>query len=174
MRGKVYPRVMKLIFRGITPAHAGKSCKAGASALRCWDHPRTCGEKIRLVRPLTKCAGSPPHMRGKGQYRIYGLPMAGITPAHAGKRAYHLRALYRMRDHPRTCGEKPFVWAGMQRATGSPPHMRGKDDVLGLVESLHGITPAHAGKRLSRNHRNPACWDHPRTCGEKRQCHYSN
>ena len=50
---------------------------------------------------------------------------------------------------------------------GSPPRMRGKVAFRRILEFLHGITPAYAGKR-------PAAWamawrtgDHPRVCGEK-------
>ena len=50
------------------------------------------------------------------------------------------------RDHPRVCGEKgvlaplPTIWVG------SPPRMRGKDELEGLSASFSGITPAYAGK----------------------------
>ena len=41
------------------------------------------------------------------KYR-YGLQenVAGITPAHAGKRHLEMRAPWLLRDHPRTRGEK--------------------------------------------------------------------
>ena len=50
---------------------------------------------------------------------------------------------------------------------GSPPRMRGK--VAGNLEQgrVVGITPAYAGKRLSRPAGFAETRDHPRVCGEK-------
>ena len=50
---------------------------------------------------------------------------------------------------------------------GSPPRMRGKEQVTGQTAIAAGITPAHAGKsciavRISQEQK-----DHPRVCGEK-------
>ena len=45
--------------------------------------------------------------------------------------------------------------------------MRGKDCRAARLCGGPGITPAHAGKRLSPLYPIPPGWDHPRTCGEK-------
>ena len=50
---------------------------------------------------------------------------------------------------------------------GSPPHMRGKVGRGIPGEARTGITPAHAGKRISFFAQTLKNWDHPRTCGEK-------
>ena len=90
-----------------------------------------------------------------------------ITPAHAGKSRTVKTSLLTNGDHPRTCGEKTRHQMLHCHATGSPPHMRGKETQHAINLTAGRITPAHAGKRL------PACpavlWggDHPRTCGEK-------
>ena len=51
-------------------------------------------------------------------------------------------------------------------ATGSPPRVRGKQQVMRALRSKDGITPARAGKTfdLVRIHRYGQ--DHPRACGE--------
>ena len=70
-------------------------------------------------------------------------------------------------DHPRACGEKyrtnGFTWADR----GSPPRVRGK--VRCVFSHLYPprITPARAGKRLSRSPAPFRFRDHPRACGEK-------
>ena len=51
--------------------------------------------------------------------------------------------------------------------------MRGKGDLLHVVQVAIRITPAHAGKRASGCRFASACWDHPRTCGEKNFWRYS-
>ena len=45
--------------------------------------------------------------------------------------------------------------------------MRGKDYCGQRSARALGITPAYAGKSVSRGHAPPAGWDHPRVCGEK-------
>ena len=65
MRGKVPAEEIVIIFRGITPAHAGKRLLRAPWAPGRRDHPRTCGEKQRLTLDQRKQRGSPPHMRGK-------------------------------------------------------------------------------------------------------------
>ena len=69
-------------------------------------------------------------------------------------------------DHPRTCGENNLSKSFSIIAPGSPPHMRGKPELL--YRDLYGnrITPAHAGKTFLFPERSLELSDHPRTCGE--------
>ena len=46
MRGKVVTEQSDALGKGITPAHAGKSCKLHLHIYLSWDHPRTRGEKL--------------------------------------------------------------------------------------------------------------------------------
>ena len=45
-------------------------------------------------------------MRGKGDMDHFEEDYERITPAHAGKSPFSLVYYQRMKDHPRTCGEK--------------------------------------------------------------------
>ena len=94
-----------------------------------------------------KYAGSPPPMRGKGPVLKQSAFFAGITPAYAGKRDWHVHEATRPKDHPRLCGEKLTVTPPSKISPGSPPPMRGK------VQRL---------RWRARRYR-----DHPRLCGEK-------
>ena len=77
----------------ITPACAGKRCATKRAPLQCGDHPRMCGEK-RFPAQGWRCkAGSPPHVRGKGQEKGYCAPLRRITPACAGKRLKRSRSI---------------------------------------------------------------------------------
>ena len=167
MRGKVPPPAVVVPLMGITPAHAGKRSASAAAPAGQRDHPRTCGEKAAFHAWLCCMRGSPPHMRGKGPSVVYSVCKERITPAHAGKRSETLNPVAMHRDHPRTCGEKPFHLGGKCCIRGSPPHMRGKDVIVVFHEPLRRITPAHAGKSSHRLARSELGRDHPRTCGEK-------
>ena len=50
---------------GITPAYAGKSCRAVRSRWRARDHPRVCGEKQGQKDSIINQLGSPPRVQGK-------------------------------------------------------------------------------------------------------------
>ena len=167
MRGKEIYKTPILLVGGITPAHAGKSCRPARRWSCPRDHPRTCGEKFPHSQILEKQPGSPPHMRRK----VFRLTLAhcskGITPAHAGKRGSRSHCACISRDHPRTCGEKVDEIVDTNEQVGSPPHMRGKEVQADGAPGDAGITPAHAGKSRCPALRNDYFWDHPRTCGEK-------
>ena len=70
-------------------------------------------------------------------------------------------------DHPRLCGEKPIVPATKKGGIGSPPPMRGKENVIKTYTAETRITPAYAGKRFSAPFCSTLYQDHPRLCGEK-------
>ena len=135
---------------GITPAYAGKSrAKKAVAAVR-RDHPRVCGEKAATLARMSLWAGSPPHMRGKGNDRGAVAFQHRITPAYAGKRRQQDRRIRPCRDHPRICGEKMSRKPGLGDKWGSPPHMRGKGYEEEVKVAVTGITPAYAGKSQGR------------------------
>ena len=72
-----------------------------------------------------------------------------------------------MTDHPRLCGEKIIKDSHCAIPAGSPPPMRGKDDMIEIDEAYSRITPAYAGKRTITEINHILTRDHPRLCGEK-------
>ena len=106
-------------------------------------------------------------MRGKARVFVFGPAVDGITPAHAGKSKSKAAVSLAIEDHPRTCGEKTYGGNNYEMPQGSPPHMRGKVTLKGLLHITSGITPAHAGKRVKWRKQEGGGKDHPRTCGEK-------
>ena len=67
------------------------------------------------------------------------------------------------------CGEKkdnPDEWSEVQ---GSPPRVRGKEEMLYQGRHSSGITPACAGKRDKAGLPFVPVRDHPRVCGEKKK-----
>ena len=108
-------------------------------------------------------------MRGKDPVSLWCSVMKGITPACAGKRPVRWAKPDLWKDHPRACGEKRCPAETSLPPTGSPPRMRGKEGAVLVQLCKDGITPAHAGKSANTIADMPGDWDHPRTCGEKRQ-----
>ena len=68
------------------------------------------------------------------------------------------------------CGEKYKIKKRYPLEMGSPPHVRGKEYLGGGRYHVNRITPACAGKRCASAHALALAWDHPRMCGEKRDC----
>ena len=130
----------------ITPAHAGRSSTGAKAPCTGRDHPRACGEKHTYRVYCPSNWGSPPRMRGEAiPHNDCGLGV-GITPAHAGRSAAQTGLLHVAKDHPRACGEKLACTTWIAETMGSPPRMRGEDEVMAILSGLSGITPAHAGR----------------------------
>ena len=64
-----------------------------------------------MPEKFNELLGSPPHTRGKDIYILAISFHSRITPAHAGKREVVKMIDARDGDHPRTRGEKPFLWS---------------------------------------------------------------
>ena len=89
-----------------------------------------------------------------------------ITPAHAGKTRSRPGRQERQQDHPRACGKDGYSTYLHSGPLGSPPRMRERR-ILGIIgDKSIGITPAHAGKTISRFKCRICLKDHPRACGK--------
>ena len=85
-------------------------------------------------------------MRGKVSFGVVEDILDRITPAYAGKSCLCHADRSNNWDHPRLCGEKTKCRSVTATVVGSPPPMRGKDDLLPQNRINHRITPAYAGK----------------------------
>ena len=106
-------------------------------------------------------------MRGKALDASDVVLNRRITPAYAGKSFWGTAGYKPIRDHPRLCGEKPFLQDIFPPVPGSPPPMRGKVRMYKGNLAMDRITPAYAGKRSFPHGLVLASRDHPRLCGEK-------
>ena len=86
-------------------------------------------------------------MRGKDSFPLLEALALGITPAYAGKSIGDALMGLELEDHPRLCGEKLLRTVRLHIAAGSPPPMRGKEDLCAKKLIEFRITPAYAGKR---------------------------
>ena len=146
MRGKPATVFCVLSAFRITPAGAGKTpCNIGERQHR-KDHPRRCGENLLKPAKLSAALGSPPQVRGK-RYRCRDRTRRRwITPAGAGKTNERWLCVAIAQDHPRRCGENPFIFVKRFLHPGSPPQVRGKPAFSSFAPSRRRITPAGAGK----------------------------
>jgi len=129
----------------ITPACAGNSRCDRLIANAHQDHPRVCGEQVKIMQTFESLFGSPPRVRGTASskrrdhlqrritpacagnsfYRDRGDWRDGITPACAGNRLYGALRPLATTDHPRVCGEQRDSQIGEWMRSGSPPRVRG-------------------------------------------------
>ena len=152
---------------GITPACAGNRRLGSRYQLFNGDHPRVCGEQASGPPRAAIRLGSPPRVRGT-EYSMYNMfCQYGITPACAGNSSSAASSTSPSQDHPRVCGEQVGAVAEMPRARGSPPRVRGTEDLRRQGGGHRGITPACAGNRWGSSAKSPHSWDHPRVCGEQ-------
>ena len=115
---------------GITPAGAGKTWQFNALFRFYW--------------------GSPPQVRGKLPIDLDEIVSKRITPAGAGKTEVFIADCTSRKDHPRRCGENEQSYRQTQKILGSPPQVRGKQNLLTATYSENRITPAGAGKTRQR------------------------
>ena len=169
MRGKAFSALVQVFSNGITPAYAGKSQRQAERDADHRDHPRLCGEKIRLgdrgvcviwITPAYagkstqfQACGTVgqdhPRLCGEKDFRIkFYFIHIRITPAYAGKSLKLLSCFLVDQDHPRLCGEKYLRKIDYIATPGSPPPMRGKGPECSLDLTSLRITPAYAGKSL--------------------------
>ena len=106
-------------------------------------------------------------MRGKVTLKKAGRCHVGITPACAGKSVAAVSFCAFCWDHPRVCGEKESLEILSKMPRGSPPRVRGKDQIALVDCRQQGITPACAGKSSISSTSDSESGDHPRVCGEK-------
>ncbi len=106
---------------GIIPADTGSTRWRRWRSTGPWDHPRGCGEHVKLLPLRPRGAGSSPRMRGAPVAVHADALDVGIIPADAGSTCLRLSSRRSPGDYPRGCGEHPrCAWAGpsVRRWTG--------------------------------------------------------
>ena len=146
MRGKRSLQIWRDMFKGLIPAHAGKTYGQRRIRDSLPAHPRACGENLARLWLAHSEAGSSPRMRGKHGRLLLEGGQYGLIPAHAGKTSGTLVDSNVGPAHPRACGENVDEATLLPEPFGSSPRMRGKP--------LEGRPPL------------PTPMAHPRACGE--------
>ena len=148
VRGKPSAPYLTFLSPRITPAGAGKTACASSMPASPWDHPRRCGENAPVRTLITDHLGSPPQVRGKLIFALWGDTEDRITPAGAGKTVFAVIIQSLDEDHPRRCGENHGACQHQAISAGSPPQVRGKPVIYQAAQAPPRITPAGAGKTM--------------------------
>ena len=125
-RGKPFMRLRDIVDQGLIPAHAGKTFRRLRPGHEQRAHPRSRGENLPAWTSEKSAWGSSPLTRGKRARGRAARWPSGLIPAHAGKTRAVKEETGQPRAHPRSRGENPRVWAGVQVMRGSSPLTRGK------------------------------------------------
>ena len=166
MRGTRTALVGCLFVCGIIPAYAGNTRYPVMTPIPPGDHPRVCGEHLRLQKARYRFRGSSPRMRGTLPSHCRPLNRRGIIPAYAGNTNVNVAQKFSSWDHPRVCGEHLRLQKARYRFRGSSPRMRGTLPSHCRPLNRRGIIPAYAGNTNVNVAQKFSSWDHPRVCGE--------
>ena len=130
MRGTHCTDLVLLRWFGIIPAYAGNTRESLARLIRAGDHPRVCGEHELFDCRFIRGRGSSPRMRGTPPTTRTRRMRPGIIPAYAGNTRHIFNLPKSLVDHPRVCGEHPYVILRVRIFAGSSPRMRGTRGVM--------------------------------------------
>ena len=165
-RGKLATLGYSTAWRGLIPAHAGKTVTTRQRANPTRAHPHSRGENdlpaLQRVDPM----GSSPLTRGKQRAQAVEAELRGLIPTHAGKTVGVRGERDNAGAHPHSCGENPVGAGPRRRGLGSSPLMRGKPRSPLHGTFTRGLIPAHAGKTLACSCSHRCARAHPRSCGE--------
>ena len=153
-------------YRGLIPAHAGKTDDHHRGRYYPRAHPRSRGENRAYRRCRWRRRGSSPLTRGKLQERRVLRQRARLIPAHAGKTGGDASRGTRVWAHPRSRGENFPSLVDAQPRWGSSPLTRGKLQERRVLRQRARLIPAHAGKTGGDASRGTRVWAHPRSRGE--------
>ncbi len=126
-----------------------------------------CGEQAYRSNPAKSHLGSPPRVRGTAPPAGCPSPGGRITPACAGNSPHRSGSRREGKDHPRVCGEQLTSLSYRLECIGSPPRVRGTEELDRMFRAGERITPACAGNRAGVVVPIKVGWDHPRVCGEQ-------
>ena len=146
MWGKRARGEVLLVFAGLIPAHAGKTCPGHRPPGLSRAHPHSHGGNALLICRLKSATGSSPLTRGKQLVHFLSGHLLGLIHAHAGRTPRRSPPRTRRRAHPHSRGENEAFAGCAIRGRGSSPLTRGKLCEAGGGERRVGLIPAHAGK----------------------------
>ena len=186
MRGKRAQFFLSLLHIRNIPAYAGKT---GLEPRTHWlrsEHPRVCGENVRLrlcsgllrgTSPRmrenpptafwkTTPIGTSPRMRGKQMREVNKAAGERNIPAYAGKTVGLVTIMHAGGEHPRVCGENFQVPPVAAAGSGTSPRMLGKPMRNTSPNREERNIPAYAGKTWRYCYHVMIAAEHPRVCGE--------
>ena len=153
-------------WKGLIPAHAGKTARRAVRPVLVRAHPRSRGENRVTTSERVNGWGSSPLTRGKPPGADGADLRFRLIPAHAGKTTRRGWRGSALSAHPRSRGENSSMLPRRSPNSGSSPLTRGKRPARGLPSQTRGLIPAHAGKTEQGTGNREAHPAHPRSRGE--------
>ncbi len=165
-RGGRRRRRGRRVWRRNTPASAGRSPGASATADSTPEHPRVGGEVPMSIGPAKEQTGTPPRRRGGPWSHASVADRERNTPASAGRSRPSSRRRARWPEHPRVGGEVGGRAADAEEPRGTPPRRRGGRNGGRRRAATARNTPASAGRSSRRRGAGWCAPEHPRVGGE--------
>ena len=129
----------------IIPARAGPTRVKRQIWEHVQDHPRSCGANGLLPRARSWLTGSSPLVRGQQSGGQRPRKNRRIIPARAGPTSCRFLPVFRLPDHPRSCGANQGAGVMSSANPGSSPLVRGQRDQDPEHPYHLRIIPARAG-----------------------------
>ena len=145
-RGKRFHEPVRVRFRGLIPAWAGKTPEPRRQRDPGPAHPRVGGENALRDCVRLQSSGSSPRGRGKQLATELRWKRERLIPAWAGKTPGKWATTEPHTAHPRVGGENAARTASSSALHGSSPRGRGKQYRRVLRGNVDGLIPAWAGK----------------------------
>ena len=126
-----------------------------------------CGEQFlwKILLPIRH--GSSPHVRGTAWRQVRPMLIHRFIPACAGNSDQWNMERIDYSVHPRMCGEQFCCGIGVNKPSGSSPHVRGTGLGYWQGRAWLRFIPACAGNRSSIVSADRTPPVHPRMCGEQ-------
>ena len=159
------------IFERLIPAHAGKTRQKRYHTRPRQAHPRSRGENGGVNSASEPLEGSSPLTRGKRTRSITRSLTTRLIPAHAGKTQRWPPTTRSRAAHPRSRGENVDDLGFVLGRRGSSPLTRGKRPLRNTHRHRRRLIPAHAGKTINEDQKEPNNAAHPRSRGENEPEH---
>ena len=147
----------------------GTSYSLVCFAVRRWDHPHACGDKLQVKGSMVQAIGSSPRVWGQAWVSNSMLHCYGIIPTRVGTRTSPFHKVGMYKDHPHACGDKSLGSSNEYRYEGSSPRMWGQAATAAAPQDSDRIIPTRVGTSCKANCGKSAPRDHPHACGDK--CH---
>ena len=120
------------VHQGSPPRVRGTASKTTFANSQARITPACAGNSRPVILQGLVQLGSPPRVRGTGNPAAPNLWAARITPACAGNSPPFCMQIGGLGDHPRVCGEQFTIRLPYLKRAGSPPRVRGTDQLQSI------------------------------------------
>ena len=136
-----------------TPVRTGSSRPSDSELVSTAVHPRAYGEQVGIDLDRVGDGGSPPCVRGAERLCRQADARRRFTPVRTGSRNAVPHPKIATPVHPRAYGEQEWKLDNRRENHGSPPCVRGADQLGHAALPAARFTPVRTGSRLLEHRR---------------------